>query len=57
MKEEDAIYLEVAVWMSIVIMASEPHSMLKLHTEQSTLIQSVDSIIRRRLHVIIWCIK
>ena len=39
MREEDAINLEVAVWMSIVIMGLQNlHFMLKVHTEQSTLI-------------------
>ena len=36
MREEDSINLEIAVWMSIVIVVSGHHSMLKVHTEQST---------------------
>ena len=54
MREEDAINLEVAVWMSIVIMAFRT----SFHAEGShrtinPYFKVLNTIIRRRLHVII----
>ena len=54
MREEDAINLEIAVWMSIVIMASRT----SFHAEGShrtinPYFKMLNTIIRRRLHVIL----
>ena len=54
MKEEDAVNLEVAVWMNIVIMAFRtPFHAEGSHRTINPYFKVLNTIIRRRLHVIL----
>ena len=54
MREEDAINLEIAVWMSIVIMAFRASFHAEgAHRTINPYFNVLNTIIRRRLHVIL----